>query len=243
MWIARYGVTFYPPSDFEDRTEYSFNEDSGRELATVDYGCVPTIAGTAWQLLDQRAGQLEFLRRSDPLLIVEPAVDVRVGPLPGRMLSFVAHEKHYKFRVFWAIALLDASTYVQIVYQVSALDAAAGARIHHMLASVVPAAIDTVPAGQPEFSRRLAGRIFIDIPNRLAPPATFHFVAGDEDEVRLDLMLRDQPTPPPPLLGEVSDSHTQTVIVAASQVSVTRCIVSRRVFDEDVRSWKIQSHL
>jgi len=128
MLAGPFRVVFEPPPDFKDWTHYSFTETAQRELVSVGYGNVPNSAETARDILVQRQGELVDLREYDPALAIEPISNMMIGTIPGAVLSFTAREVHYQFREWWAVALLDRVSYIQIIYHTSALNAAAGER-------------------------------------------------------------------------------------------------------------------
>ena len=126
MWVGPFRIAFLPPSGFKDWTVYVYKEPAGRELAQVNYGSIPLSASTARDVLLQRRNELVDLKQWDPgTYYRDPGRMWRIGPLQGSIFNFTGHEDHYTFREWWAIALLDDISFVQIIYQAPATDPSA----------------------------------------------------------------------------------------------------------------------
>jgi hypothetical protein len=233
VWTAPYLVTFEPPADLKDVTHYSFTEPAKRELVEVGYGSIPNSASTAGDILSQRAAELEDLRAYDPAFQVDQALALPVGPFSGSILSFTAREKHFQFREWWAIALLDQISYVQIVYHASAMDAAAKNRVGTIIASVGPGDETTTRPTPTGFAWHRAGRISLLIPSRLTPPSAFVFASRD---VSLSIAINGSPVSWIPPAGEVVDREMETGIVDGVPATFIRFVALRNPFGDD-RRW------
>jgi hypothetical protein len=162
--------------------------------------------------MSQRARELDSLRYYYSDAVVEPVMEMPIGALKGAIVSYSAHEHHYQFREWWAIALLDGGSFVQIVYYAPAMDAASPGRLRKILASVAPGdEASPQPAGA-GFTRHRAGRIALDVPERLTPQSNFSFASGDL-KVTLDLSIFPRPTIWTLPAGEVSERRFESVTV------------------------------
>jgi hypothetical protein len=117
-----------------------------------------------------------------------------------------------------------------------------------MLAGVVPAAEEGVTrSAGVGFVRRRAGRIFLDIPAWLGPPARYRFVSEDDDanseEIRLDLMLHSHPVAWSKPAGEVSEMHLESLAIVDRHIAVRRFVTDRRLRGEDLRSINMQGEI
>lgn len=212
MWTGPYGVAFSPPEDLQDWTRYAFTEPSGREFVNVDYGSVPLSAATALDVMSQRARELDSLKYFYPDAVVEPVLEMPIGARKGAMVSYTAYEQHYQFREWWAIALLDRGTFVQIVYYGPALDPTSTTRLRRILASVGPWDEVLPKPSPPRFIRYDAGRIALDVPESLTPPSSYSFTSPDL-KLALDFAIFPQPTLWTPPTGEVGKRSFETVTV------------------------------
>lgn len=231
--LGPFRVSFVPPPDFIDWTQYAYTDPNGREYVKVGYGYIPNTAQTARDVLTERAGELEDLREYDPALAIEPVSGTPIGPLPGAVLSFTAHEQHYQFREWWAITLLDDVSYVQLVYHAPASDPASPSRLKQILASVAPVDVSPRTAGA-GFAHRQAGRISLDVPKRLALPAAFSF-ASDDGAVHLFLEIHERPvawTPPP---GAVIERTAEALPVEDLTAMIVRLLVVREMGGQNQR--------
>jgi hypothetical protein len=234
MWIGPFRVGFLPPSNFKDWTVYGYKEHTGRELAQVGYGSIPLSASTAHDVLLQREQELVDLKQWDSELTIEPALEVPIGPMNGSIFNFIGHEDHYTFREWWAIALLDDISYVQIIFHASAMDPSAVSRMRKILASVRPDEDpDARPAG-PGFMRYRAGRISIDIPQRLKPPLGYSFGSAD-GKVSLDVNFYEKPANWSYPDGEILDLQIESSKVRGTPVSMLRFDIIRNVPDPGSR--------
>ncbi len=234
MWTAPYRVTFAPPAGLEDWTHYSFTEPTGRESVEVGYGAIPNSASTARDVLVQRRMELDDLKEHDPAFRISPIADTAVGTLAGSMLNFTAHEQHFEFREWWAIALLEVS-YVQIAYRAPGKDTAAESRMRSILASATSsgAAPAAAPA-RPGFTRHRAGRVSLDVPNRLAPPSEFFFATGD-GSVKLSFTVYASPTIWSFPAGEMQESASEMVVIDHIPATVQRFVLVRSQIGDDQR--------
>jgi hypothetical protein len=152
------------------------------------------------------------LKHYYPDAVVEPVLPMPIGKLDGAIVSYTAHEKHFQFREWWAIALLSKASFVQIVYYAPVLDAAALSRLRRILSSVVPEEQTTPRPVAAGFTRRSAGRITLDVPSALNPPSTFSFDSRD-GKVTLELSIFPHPTLWTFPAGAISERRFESVIV------------------------------
>jgi hypothetical protein len=234
MWIGPFRISFLPPSNFKDGTVYIFKEHTGRELAQVGYGSIPLSASTAHEVLLQRRHELSDMSQFDPELSIEPVQDVPIGPLSGSIFDFTGHEDHYTFREWWAIALLDDISYVQIIYHAPAMDPAAEGRLRKILASVGPGEDpDARPAGA-GFKRYQTGRISIDIPQKLNPPLGYSFESMD-GEVSMSVNFYEQPANWGFPEEEILDRNGEIVKIRGIPVTMLSYDIIRNVPDPGSR--------
>lgn len=222
------------PPGFRDWTIYVYKDPAGRELAQVNYGSIPLSASTARDVLLQRRHELVDLKQWDPELTIETPVDVAVGPLQGSVFSFTGHEDHYTFREWWAIALLDDISFVQIIYQVPANDPASRSRLRKILAGV---ALGEDPEARPAdagFMRYRAGRVTVSIPQNLNPPMGYSFASMD-GKVTLDVNFSARTANLIDPEGEILDRRREDTKVNGASVTLLRYDMIRNVPDPGSR--------
>ena len=181
----------------------------------------------------QRQGELVDLREYDPALAIEPVSDMMIGTVPGAVLSFTAREGHFQFREWWAVALLDRVSYVQIIYHTSALNAAVGARLQRILSSV-SLGENTPQRTVGGFARRRAGRISLDVPERLIPPSAFSF-ASSEGDVRLGIRIYEHRTVWKFPSGKILDQFAEAVETDDMPISIMSFAMIRDVAGKEER--------
>ena len=232
------GISFVPPEGFENRTTFKYADPAERQIVEIGYGNLHGTTNTAAAVLAERVDEIEDLKERAPDLVIGQQEDTRIGPVSGRMFRYAASEEHYRFQEWIAVALLDDVSYVQIAYEASALDQWAPRKLQRILDSVAFSEqhLQTAPAG---FIRYQAGRISLDIPEKLDPPWDYTFVSPD-DQMRLEFSVydaahrsrqppRDNPKDKPPAGTEVTGFEENSIAVGNSPASVLRYILTERV--------------
>jgi len=234
MWVGPFRVAFLPPPSFKDWTVYVYKEPAGREMAQVGYGSIPLSASTERDVLLQRQHELTDLKQWDPKLTVEPVLEVQIGPLKGSIFNFTGHEDHHTFREWWAIALLDDISFVQIIYHAPAIDPSAVSRLGKILASVRPDEDPEARSAGGGFIRYRAGRVTLDIPQKLNPPMGYSFASTD-GKVILDVNFYPKPANWSYPAGEILDGHREYTKVRGAPVRLLRYDIIRSVPDPGSR--------
>jgi hypothetical protein len=190
MLTAAGGIGFLAPAGFDDRTTYRFADAAERETVDVGFGDLPASVDTAAEALAERSAEMSQLERRAPRdYRFDPPVKTRVGSAEGTMFRYTGRDGHYRYQEWVAIVLLDEVSYVQIACQASALDGLAARKLLHILDSVSnPAGLRTGEAAG--FHRYQAGRISLEIPEKLDPPWAYRFVSPD-DQARIELAVYD----------------------------------------------------
>lgn len=219
MRISVDRFSFEAPQGFEDITNYTFKDRKRQELLTVTFGARPPEARDLHSLLATRRDNLEMVPAP---VKVEGEQDTKVDGLPGRMLWFTFEDAGVSYRERWAVALPMPDTYLQISYAALADDEKAAERFAHILSSVVPARKEPPPSSPPDFVRRWAERMSLDVPAALAPPPTYQFTAKDGATLVLSAYSNDPANRPPSEAAEKAQDSARGAELGETQQTYFR---------------------
>ena len=175
MRIDHGDLGFSTPPALNDVTGYSFKAPRPeRELCEVTSGALPAGVRDLDGLLADRRDHVDIPGAS----LIEGEGTTRLAGLPARTLTFVILDVQARYRERWALALDTPDTCVQIAYSGPADNVLIEPRFLHVVAS---ASLDqaSLPT-PPDYVRRWAGKLWIDVPAHLAPPRNYQFLSVDE---------------------------------------------------------------
>lgn len=168
-------LSFSAPPGFTDVTGYSFEAPAPeRELCDVGGG---PLFGEVRDLDDLFADRRRTVDIPGASVIEGDGATTLAG-LSARTLTYTILDEEGPCRERWAMAIDTPDTYLQIAYAARADNDRAEARFLHVVesASFVPESFTTPPG----YVRRWTGKLWIDIPDHLAPPRRYQFLARDE---------------------------------------------------------------
>jgi len=172
-------IRFTAPADLNDETNYSFKNRKDKELLMVTYGRIrPSTPSLQAVIADRLSGVKAAFGEA---IQAEPVSATSLAGRSALQTTFLYHEGTTAIRQWWVFAMLDESVYGQIVYAGPAEKAETDRRFDHIKKSVAEAGSERpIPgAAAVGFVRRGAGRLALDVPHTLDPPAAYLFVSPD----------------------------------------------------------------
>jgi hypothetical protein len=191
---------FSVPAGYVDETSYSFRDKEETELVEVNYGRTTPSAPDLAGVMADRLGQVRDAYGSKAQIV--PAVSTNMAGLPALQASYRISDENGAHNEWWAIAMLDGENYVHLAYAAASSGERATGIFEHIKKSVARLDSGKVDAASgPDYERYAAGRVAVDVPKALNPPAAYLFVSTNQ-KVRITVSASE---PPKPALKPLSD--------------------------------------
>jgi hypothetical protein len=212
-------VRFTVPPGYFDETSYSFKDKRRQELVEVNYGQTTPHAPDLGSVMEDR---LAGLRNTyGDRAKVEPTSGTTLAGLPALQTSFQLSGENPITKEWWVMAMLAPNSYVLVSYTAPLIRKTATATFETIRKSVSLAKSESDSA-PPQFVRRSAGQISLDIPRVLDPPPVCLLETPDR-KARITVSTYDAKaaaTPGP--LSEAVAADTRYGAVVSEQQNIQR---------------------
>lgn len=225
------GGAFYTP-DESGKTDESvkLGITTRQEYLTVS-GELPLPEGGTIETVMKEARERPFNTSYAADFTIEREEPATVDGHPARLLIYTVDGEKVKYRNYYAVIQAAAQTYITLMYQTLAEDAASRTKFNHILTSAAFTVGETAPttkAAAPSFTRRFAGRLSLDVPDALRPAKTderggVNFLQNTNQnpdaQIALQITFYDAgQTPQRPLDSEIEQDETYGAAIASKDV-------------------------